>query len=65
MAKVPNRTRDYIGSVTGARIWDQLDLRPGDIILSTPPKSGTTWSPAMLMILLEGAAATDRAIWRE
>ena len=65
MTELPERTRDYIGPVTATRKWDQFDLRPGDIILSTPPKSGTTWSQAILMMLLEGAAVTDRAIWRE
>jgi aryl sulfotransferase len=65
MTTAPARTRDYVGPVTDTRTWDSFALRPGDIILSTPPKCGTTWSQAILMMLLEGAAVTDRPIWRE
>jgi hypothetical protein len=62
---LPAKTRDYLGPVTNTRIWDSFDLREDDIILSTPPKCGTTWSQAILMMLIQGEAVTDRPIWRE
>lgn len=65
MTKLPARTRDYIGPVTDTRIWDDFQLRKGDIVLSTPPKCGTTWSQAILMMLIHSDAATDRQIWRD
>ncbi len=62
---LPARTRDYIGPVTDTRIWDRFQLRDDDIILSTPPKCGTTWSQAILMMLIHENPATDRQIWRD
>ena len=61
----PARTRDYLGPVTDTRIWDEFTLRSSDIILSTPPKCGTTWSQAILMMLIHQDPATDRQIWRD
>lgn len=65
MQEIPARTRDYIGPVTDTRIWDGFELRPDDIILSTPPKCGTTWSQAILMMLIHGQATTERQVWRD
>jgi len=65
MATLPERSRDYVGPVTDTRVWEDFDLRDDDIILSTPPKCGTTWSQAIIMMLLNGAAETERPIWKE
>ncbi len=65
MQNHPARIRDYKGPVTDTRVWDDFDLRPGDVILSTPPKCGTTWSQAILMMLIHEAAVTDRPVWRD
>lgn len=62
---LPARTRDYIGPVSDTRFWDKVELRPGDIVLSTPPKSGTTWSQALLMMLIHGEAVEDRQVWTD
>ncbi|MDU8944377.1 sulfotransferase domain-containing protein [Ovoidimarina sediminis] len=62
---LPRKTRDYEGPVTNTDMWDSFAFRPGDIVLSTPPKSGTTWSQAILMMLIHGAAITDRAVWHD
>jgi len=36
--------------------WDGFELRPGDIIISTPPKSGTTWTQMLCaMLIFDGA----------
>ncbi|MEP2027377.1 MAG: sulfotransferase domain-containing protein [Paracoccaceae bacterium] len=63
--EAPIRSRDYLGPCTDTRIWDRFKLRPGDVVLSTPPKSGTTWSQAILMMLIHQQAISDRAIWKD
>ena len=65
MTETPARTRDYLGPVTDTRPWDTFKTRPGDIVISTPPKCGTTWSQAILMMLIHGKANTDRMVWRD
>jgi aryl sulfotransferase len=32
--------------------WDGFELRPGDIIISTPPKCGTTWTQMICALLV-------------
>lgn len=32
----------YLGPLTDNRRWDMVDIRPDDVIVATPPKSGTT-----------------------
>ncbi|MEP0963099.1 MAG: sulfotransferase domain-containing protein [Roseobacter sp.] len=64
MSQHPKRTKDYIGPVTDTRIWDRFDLRTGDVVLSTPPKCGTTWTQAILMMLLAGKASEGKPVWQ-
>jgi hypothetical protein len=65
MDDLPARRREYIGPVTDTRIWDGFETRPGDVILSTPPKCGTTWSQAIIMMLIHGKADTGRMVWND
>ncbi|GMN03143.1 sulfotransferase domain-containing protein [Erythrobacter sp. MTPC3] len=37
---------------TDSRIWDGFELRAGDIIVCTPPKTGTTWTQRIVGMLL-------------
>jgi aryl sulfotransferase len=32
--------------------WAEIELRPGDIVVSTPPKSGTTWVQMLCALLV-------------
>jgi hypothetical protein len=32
--------------------WNEFTFRPGDIVISTPPKSGTTWTQMLCALLL-------------
>lgn len=65
MVDLPTRSRNYLGPVTDTCHWDTFETRPRDIVLSTPPKCGTTWSQAIIMMLIHQAAITDRMVWRD
>lgn len=40
----PERTRHYTSPLYDSARWDALELRPGDVIVATPYKAGTTWT---------------------
>ena len=40
--------------------WATFEHRPGDIIISTPPKCGTTWTQNICAMLVFGATTYDR-----
>ena len=45
-------TRDFVTVHSDSRQWSEVDRRPGDIVISTPPKSGTTWMQGIVASLL-------------
>lgn len=45
----------YSGVRTDSTRWSQFNLRSGDVIISTPPKCGTTWMIAIVSMLLHGS----------
>jgi aryl sulfotransferase len=49
---------------TDSRIWDSFELRAGDIIVCTPPKTGTTWTQRIVGMLL-AQSAEPRQIMQE
>jgi aryl sulfotransferase len=44
--------RRYQGIVFDSGRWDGFELRPGDIVISTPPKCGTTWTQMICALLV-------------
>jgi hypothetical protein len=44
--------RRYRATVYDSSRWDGFELRPGDIIISTPPKCGTTWTQMICALLV-------------
>jgi len=45
-------TIDQVTVLEDSRRWQSIELRPGDIIISTPPKCGTTWTQGIVGSLL-------------
>ena len=45
--------RRYEGTVYDSDRWTGFELRPGDIIISTPPKCGTTWTQMICALLIQ------------
>jgi hypothetical protein len=47
-----NEGRRYRNLVWDSSRWEGFEFRPGDIIISTPPKSGTTWTQMLCAMLI-------------
>lgn len=46
----------YRSIVADSARWDGFEFRPGDIVISTPPKCGTTWTQMLCaMLIFDGA----------
>ena len=45
------RTR-YRSIIADSARWNGFAFRPGDIVISTPPKSGTTWTQMLCALLI-------------
>ncbi|MEV7427886.1 sulfotransferase domain-containing protein [Streptomyces sp. NPDC091212] len=49
---MPEAQRRYLSPEHNSVRWDDFPLRDGDIVVSTPPKSGTTWVQMMCALLI-------------
>jgi aryl sulfotransferase len=58
-------SRRYGGKIADPDRWYDFNPRVGDIVVSTPPKSGTTWTQGILSLLISGNPAVDAAISRD
>ncbi len=49
---LPQRTRSYLTAIFDTARWDGFKFRPGDILVCTPVKSGTTWTQMLCAMLV-------------
>ena len=52
----------YRGFVYDSARWEGFELRPDDIIISTPPKCGTTWTQMICALLIFQTPELDRPL---
>jgi aryl sulfotransferase len=57
----------YHSFICDSSRWDRFTLRPGDVIVTTPPKAGTTWMQHCCLHLVHGGlppgSLTEVAPW--
>jgi hypothetical protein len=57
MADAQPPRRHYRSILADSSRWDAFAFRPGDIVISTPPKSGTTWTQMLCALLIFDGSA--------
>ena len=55
-SELPRRTRTYQNHHLDGTRWDAFEPRPGDIVIATAYKAGTTWMQSIVSSLLFGDA---------
>jgi len=53
--ETPRRTRTYRSHHLDSERWDHVTRRPGDVVISTSMKAGTTWMQRIMSLLVFGA----------
>ena len=54
--------RRYRSVVADSSRWDGFEFRDDDIVISTPPKSGTTWTQMLVALLIFGSSEFPRPL---
>jgi aryl sulfotransferase len=54
--------RRYKNVVFDSARWEGFRFRPDDIVISTPPKCGTTWTQMICALLILQTPAFDRSV---
>jgi len=54
------RLERYRTLLSDSALWDGFGFRAGDIVISPPPKCGTTWMQMLCALLVFGAEELDR-----
>ncbi len=54
--------KTYESPVSDSARWAAFEPRAGDIVVNTPPKSGTTWIQGILAMLITGDPETDAEV---
>src|SRR3954465_3044851 len=54
--------RRYRSVVADSSRWDGFAFREGDIVISTPPKCGTTWTQMLVALLVFGSPEFPRPL---
>jgi hypothetical protein len=52
----------YQNLVSDSARWDGFEFRPDDIVISTPPKCGTTWTQMICALLVFQTTTFDRTL---
>jgi aryl sulfotransferase len=60
--QVPQRVREYPNHHLDSTRWDSFRPRPGDVIISTTYKAGTTWMQRIVSLLVFGAGPLPRPL---
>jgi hypothetical protein len=59
---VTTAPKHYRSFVSDSARWNEFVFRPGDIIISTPPKCGTTWTQMICALLIFQKPEFDRPL---
>ena len=60
----PQRTRTYLTPIEDSARWDHWRPRKGDIIVCTPPKTGTTWTQMLCALLVHQSPSLPQPLTR-